>query len=142
MGSKGAAEITEVLSLIAIGASLIFFFVVIMPKFITTMFNMMAVNSADAVARNLAGFITISGAATDRITINYATQSLYTVSIIDRISYVQLLEGLKNTASARSAVTAVCPSNNQCNFDEVGRFEIKKSSDGMSNKYEVFGYAE
>jgi hypothetical protein len=132
---KGQAEITEILSLVAIAVALIFFFVVILPKFMGSMFGMFALNSADAVSRDIAGLTTISGAATDRMTITYAPVSSYDVKILDRVVYVTLLEGLQDSATARMGVPATCDGN--CEFASVNSFEISKTTSGEQNSYEV-----
>lgn len=132
MRKKAQAEITEIISLVAIGLALIFFFVVILPKFIGTMFQMMALNSAHAVSRDLAGFITISGAATDRITITHQPGFKYNVGIADRIVSVELLEGLKDNAVTKSGVD---PFLNP--IENVNYFEIRKWTENGQNKYKV-----
>lgn len=121
MRKKAQAEITEIISLVAIGIALIFFFVVILPKFVDTMFQLIALASAQVVSRDLAGLITISGAAPGRITIFYQPQAKYNVGIADRIVSVELLEGLKDRATAKAGVDPSPPP-----FESVNYFEIRK----------------
>jgi len=131
MRKKAQAEITEIISLVAIGIALIFFFVFILPKFVSAMFQMIALQSAKVVSRDLAGFITISGAATDRITIFYQPQAKYNVGIADRVVIVEALEGLKDIATAKAGVDP------RASFKSVNYFEIRKWIDVQQNKYEV-----
>jgi len=114
MRKKAQAEITEIISLVAISIALVFFFLFVLPKFVDTMFQMIALASAQVVSRDLAGLITISGAAPYKIDISYLQQAKYNVNIKDRIVSVD----------DKTAKVGVDPSPSP--FENVNYFEIKK----------------
>jgi hypothetical protein len=137
MRSKGDAAIGEVILLIGIALGLVFFAVMVLPKFINSMMGMLALNSADAMSRDLAGLITISGAATDRMTIDFNPKSTYDVTISERVVVVHVLEGIKDTAWEKAGLDSTCPDSSQCIFKSINDVKISKSLDEQKIKCEV-----
>jgi hypothetical protein len=67
---KGAIT-SEIVGFILVILTLITFFTVILPKYLSTIIELFSKTSAENVARQLAGLITISGAAPYKIDIEY-----------------------------------------------------------------------
>lgn len=134
---KGQASIVSIVGIVAI--IVIFVSVaatIFLPGMIADMYAEIALVSAEVVARDLAGFITISGAATDSITIYYipSEQHKYDVAIGNRIVDVKLLTveyGMKGQAIAKTAVDPAASREN------VNSFTIKKWRENEQNKYGV-----
>jgi len=137
MKRKGAGEVGEVLTAVVLAAALIFMAYQI-PKMIQDIAALLTVASAEATARDLAGLITISGAAQDKATIIYegaSTQIFYDITIKDRMVNIgDIRKGIGATGekikSAESPIrtgwgkTAVDPSGE---FEGVRVFTIEKS---------------
>jgi hypothetical protein len=90
-GNKGATEWMEVLTIICVSA-LVVMLAFMVPKMIEDMASLFALGSAEAVARDLAGLITISGAAFDDASISYVgadERIAYDVNITARLVSVQ-----------------------------------------------------
>jgi len=74
----------------------------------------LALASAEAVAKDIAGLLTMSNAATDRITIHYdcpTDKYLYNIRIEDGIVTVEMLDEEKKTLETKSSVTLVSITN-------------------------------
>jgi len=93
--------------------------------------------SPEVATRDIAGLITISGAATHKITILYGTdEAKYNIAIKDRLVTVERLdeEGKEGKVSARStpSKTAVDPSVLLQNVNKIliekilGRYNVRK----------------
>jgi hypothetical protein len=67
---KGAIA-SEMVGFILVVLTLITFFTIVLPKYLSTIIELFSKTSAENVARQLAGFITISGAAPYKINIEY-----------------------------------------------------------------------
>lgn len=90
ISKKGQAILTETLLIIFLSAAIVVAALQI-PRIIKDFIDLMTLASAEATARDLAGLITVSGAATDSATIKYEGEDydiFYDVRIEDRIVYV------------------------------------------------------
>jgi hypothetical protein len=67
---KGAIA-SEMVGFILVVLTLITFFTIVLPKYLSTIIELFSKTSAENVARQLAGLITISGAASYKINIEY-----------------------------------------------------------------------
>jgi len=148
---KGMETAATVLGAVFIAAAAAFFFYYIFPLFFGDLFKSIALASAEIVARDIAGFISVSGVAPNEIKITYnpSETNKYNVEIKERIVKVfretenlpKEVEPVKEIAIAKSAV-----GNINENFNFVNFFEIRKNvvtSIGQSgtrifsNNYEV-----
>jgi hypothetical protein len=112
--------------LIVIGIVALFYF--IFPLVFGDIFKTISLSSAEIVARDIAGFISVSGVAPNEIKINYnpSESSKYNMIINDRVVQVFLdTEKIKTkeVATAKSATGGIDEK-----FDLVNIFEIRKST--------------
>lgn len=134
-GYQAPVEVIGVFILI-LGA--IIFAVKILPGLISDLYGQLALFSAEVVARDLAGLITISAAAPNEIVIENAFSESYEydASINDRIVWVKLLTtryGMKGQANAKIAIDGL-----DYKTDEpVNYFVISKSVNKTGNVYDV-----
>jgi hypothetical protein len=94
LGRKGALEWMEVMTLIFVSVAILVIALMV-PTIIEQMTGLFALGSAEAVARDLGGLITISGAAFERAAISYAgadSKIVYTVEIKDRLVGVEAFQ--------------------------------------------------
>lgn len=90
LGSKGAGEWSEVLLVVLLCACIMVVALQI-PEMVGDVVALLTLESAEKTARDLGGLLTISGAATDSITIEYNTESgsvYYDISISDRYVHI------------------------------------------------------
>jgi hypothetical protein len=91
---SGQASATEVLMIFLITAAMLLLALQI-PKIINDMWTLVSLASAEAVARNLAGLITISHAAAESVTIDYAGEDknvLYDIEVEGRLVKVNAMQ--------------------------------------------------
>ena len=130
--NKGTAATFTVIGAVLIAAIVVFYFYYIYPLFFRDLFKSIALSSAEIVARDLAGFISVSGVAPNEIKIAYnpSESYKYNVAIGERLVQVYLsiknlpkeVTPVKEIATAKSAVDNINEKANEVNF-----FEIKKN---------------
>ncbi len=133
---KGQAQVTEILTTLGIAVltvSLIF----IVPKLLNDFIKMMILAKAEIVARDIAGLITVSGAAPEEIIIHYETPSediTYNVDIDGRVVNVEMLgeEKIIEKSSSRSGVDP------DTSLKDAKTFTILKIREGQKNTYDIF----
>ena len=106
MRNKGQLEWMEVFTLICVAAA-ICIIIFALPGMVSSMASLFALGSAEAVSRDVAGLVTISGAAFENATINYkgASESLvYNVLIKDKLVVVDTIR-LSSGAGAGGSAT-------------------------------------
>jgi hypothetical protein len=134
---KGQSEVIEILVFIAFAFVFVFLLAVILPKYLYDINKLFSLISADVVAKDLSGLITVSGVVTNKITIYYSPSGVvtYNVGIKDRIVNVELLES-KDKVKEKSSPekTAVDPQLQESN---VNSFTIMKSIENNQIVYEV-----
>jgi hypothetical protein len=111
--------------------------IMMLPNLAEDLFKMIALASADVVSKDLAGLISISGAAPEKIVITYQTPSkefFYDVKIKDRIVDVKMIGEGKAVISNATARCAVDP---EASFKNVQKFVIEKTMENGKNKYKV-----
>jgi len=134
MSQKGDATIS-VLGTAVIMAIVVIFVAKIIPDYVMSAFEFMSSSSAEVVSRNLAGFITISAAAPNEISIDYfaSKSSEYNVKIENRVINLDLLSasfGAKGGSITKAGIDSICYyTDTICRFDGVNHFTIKKWSD-------------
>lgn len=134
---KGQSEVIEILVFIAFAFVFVLLLAVILPKYLSDINKLFSLISADVVAKDLSGLITVSGVAANKITIYYSPSDVvtYNVDIKDRIVNVELLES-KDKVKEKSSPekTAVDPQLQESN---VNSFTIMKSIENNQIVYEV-----
>ncbi len=102
---KGASTVNEIILFIGM-AAITLSAIVAIPGWINDAARLFALTSAEIVTRDLAGLISISGAAPDKIIITYAIEKegvSYNVDLQDRvITVVRLSEGSKPSDPAKT----------------------------------------
>lgn len=93
-----------------------------------------ALSSPSVVSKELAGYITISGASPHSIIISYYPSNLpYNVEIKDRIVSVSISEKAEGVLIERAPSKFTIPIDPEASFKEVNSFFIKN----FQGKYEV-----
>jgi len=129
---KGDVTINTI-GLIVMAAVTLTLFFVFLPKIIDMLWKELALHSPSVVSKELSGYISISGAAPDSITISYYPSNLpYDVEIENRIASVWMSAEAKGTME-RTPAKGTFPIDPIGSFSEVNSFSISKS-DGQ---YEV-----
>ncbi|MCX6820870.1 MAG: hypothetical protein NT016_02890 [Candidatus Aenigmarchaeota archaeon] len=106
MRNKGQAEWMEVFMLICV-AAIICIIIFALPEMMSSMASLFALGSAEAVSRDVAGLVTISGAAFEDAAITYkgVSESLvYNVQIKDKLVIIDTIQ-LSSGAGARGGAT-------------------------------------
>jgi hypothetical protein len=151
LGRKGALEWMEVMTLIFVSVA-IMVIALMVPTIIEQMTGLFALGSAEAVARDLGGLITISGAAFERASISYAgadSKIIYTVEIKDGLVGVEAfrptdaagargMERIGNIAALRQGFSRI-PFDVVAEIKGKNTFSITKSPavDGAGYDIEV-----
>jgi len=101
--SKGQAEWNEVMTLIFVAVAILMIALAV-PQIIDNMTSLFALASAEAVARDLSGLVTVSGAAIEKATISYEgvdSNIVYRVDIGNRLVAVDAFR-VANRAGVRT----------------------------------------
>jgi len=125
--AKGVESVTTVMGAIFIAAIVVFFFYYIFPLFFGDLFKSIALSSGEIVARDIAGFISVSGVAPNEIKIEYSPSSSvqYNVSVNQRVVEVNVANERANIKEVASAKTAV--DNLNANIILANIFDISKN---------------
>lgn len=142
LNNSGQVALTEVLGIVLLIIATVTFAFLLLPKWISDMYGLIALSSAEVVARDLARLVTISGAAPHDITIRDRLHSSYEydVDIENRLVRVKLLTvqyGMKGEAIAKSGVDGI-----EYHGKSINYLEIKKEIVGGENIYKVEGWYE
>ncbi len=133
---KGQSEVTEVIFLIGI-VLLLFILIFSYGKMWRELLESLVSTSPKIVVRDIAGLVSISGAAPDSIKISYEVptdQYSYYLEIKDRAVKVRLLDKNKVILEEDSSQTVVDPTASI--YDKVSFIIQKKMIEGK-NVYEV-----
>lgn len=132
------AEIVDLIGGMAIAVIFIVFLTQV-PKIFHELFTLLALQNPKNVAKDLAGLISISAAATGNITILYNTSMFnikYDVQLADRIINVTMIrDDIKN--GPESEYFAVDGINKQIN--NKAEFEIVKVRAGQTDIFDIRG---
>lgn len=134
---KGSTKTSEVLlyvlmTLVILGMSLNF------TKFTEDVHNIYFTTSSEIIARDLAGLISISGSAPDRITIDYVTSSekyKYNVKVNDTFVEVSAVDENGQTKGFPSQIAHAIKSMESKSFNEKRVFRITKTRENGENKF-------
>ena len=123
-GQESPINVVGVLALIALA---VIFTIVALPHLIKNIFELTSLSSAEVVARDIAGLVTISAAAPNRITLQYRmpAEHEYDVDIEDRFVKVKLENvryGMRGEAQAKTAID-----NIEYHGDNINYIEIEKT---------------
>ncbi len=126
---KGQSEVTEAVFTIAMIAATFYIVIYILPILTGDVANMLALASAEVVARDIGGLTTISNAAPGTITVTYqplVEESSYNVKIEDRVVEVDMMRDGKecNTSICEGQATTIVDVTKD--FNEVNTFTITK----------------
>lgn len=129
---KGGVVINTI-GLVVMAAVILTYLFVLLPRIIDMLWKELALQSPSVVSKELSGYISISGAAPDSITISYYPSNLpYDVEIEDRIASVWLSEEAEGIME-RTPGKGTFPIDPIGSFSEVNSFFISKSE----GQYEV-----
>lgn len=145
---KGVETVTTVIGAVLIAAITVFFFYYMFPLFFGDLFQSIALSSSEIVARDMAGFISVSAVAPNQIQIEYSPSSStqYNVSIANRVVNVILSAG--KTTNNEIASSKIAVGNLTQQIINENSFEISKNvkilTDQSGNKisqpvYSVIG---
>lgn len=141
---KGAESVATVLGAIFITVIVVFFFYYIFPLFFGDLFQSIALSSSEIVARDIAGFISVSGVAPDEISIQYSPSSsvFYNVSVSQRVVKINSASVRANTnevASEKSAVDNLNENIILANiFDISKNIKLVTNQNGNKNPAQVY----
>ncbi|MDI6798883.1 MAG: hypothetical protein QMD12_02720 [Candidatus Aenigmarchaeota archaeon] len=122
---KGDVAVETLGVIVAIAATITLFFI-IFPRMIESMWKEIALYSPSVVSRELAGLITISGAAPHSISISYYPSNLpYNVKIKNRAVSVSLSEKAEGILEKTPAMSTI-PIDPEASFADVNYFETRK----------------
>lgn len=124
---KGQETFATVFGTVLIAAIVVFFFFYIYPLFFGDLFKSIALSSAEIVARDIAGFISVSAAAPNEIKITYnpSESNKYNTVIGDRL--VQVTLAIENAKINEKSTAKVAIGDIAEKFDIVNSFEIRKN---------------
>lgn len=152
MRSKGQLEWTEVFTLICVAAAILLI-VLMFPEMLTNMASLFAMGSAEAVSRDVAGLVTISGAAFDDASITYtgAVETVvYDVLIKDKLVSVESIllssggvvpphpsaAGVANLPAFKQGVSRI-PFDVSADISSKNTFDITKSVFPDGSNYDI-----
>jgi hypothetical protein len=136
---KGQAEVMEPLVFVLFAVLFIGFLVIVLPNLLGNMYKLFSLTSAEVVAKEIAGFISVSGVAPHKITIYYSPGTLiYDVGVDDRLVRVNLLNK-DNSVKEKSVAekTAVDPFLDE---KSVNYFTIMKYIRALEYLYDIKAY--
>jgi hypothetical protein len=130
---KGAVT-SEVVGFALITLTIITFLTVILPKYLSTLIELFSKTSAENVARQLAGLITVSGSTPYKINIEYfpSKDVSYTIEIKNRNIMVKPEFKISYTEKA-SSIQPFAVNLIEYGERNVNRFFINKRLDGESS---------
>jgi len=137
---KGQAEVTEVVKFVGLTLLFVLFIGLILPKLLYDMYKMFSLISAEVVAKEIAGLVSVSGVAPHQITIYYSPSSsvTYDVKVGDRLVRVDLLNKDKTVKEESVAEkTAVDPF---LDASSVNYFTIMKYFRDGEDLYKITAY--
>ena len=147
---KGQAEWAEVVTLIFVAVAILMI-ALALPAMIDNITSLFALGSSEAVARDLAGLVTVSGAALEKATITYAgadSTIVYKVDIANKVVTVDAFRVTESGAGVRTlervgGSTALghgvsrIPFNIAAAIDDSNTFTITKSLFGDGSNYDI-----
>jgi len=130
--------IADTIGIMIVILNLIAFFTQIFPKLLDMIVELFSKTSAEAVSRQLAAFITVSGTSTYKILINYTPSKdvIYNVQGSNRLVKVAP-SGTYYGESASASAPYATPPDNFGPFENVNNFIIKKTFSESGSSYEV-----
>lgn len=133
--------VTETLWIIGLTVLIFFIIFVIVPKFWRTIAETAILSSPAVVIKDVAGLVTISGAAPHSITINYDTHAekySYNLDINGRALSLEMISEEKITKDIKQKVTDEIPIDPQTSISDTTIFTIEKTRKDDKNVYEVY----
>jgi len=125
---------SEVIGFILIVFTMITFFTVMLPKFLSTIIELFGKTSAENVARQLAGFITISGSASYKIDIDYLPSRDVSYSFSIKSRNIIIKPEFKVSYAEKASSTQPFAINlTEYGQEGVNHFFITKKIDGESS---------
>jgi len=124
---KGQETVVTVAGTVFVAAIVVFFFFYIFPLFFGDLFKSIALSSAEIVARDIAGFISVSAAAPNEIKITYnpSESNKYNTVIGDRL--VQVTLAIENAKINEKSTAKVAIGDIDEKFNLVNSFEVRKN---------------
>lgn len=133
--------VTEALWIIALCVLIFLLIFLIVPKFWKAIAKTIALSSPSIVIRDLAGLITISGAAPHTITISYEIPTekySYNLEVNGRILTLEMLGETKAVKGVIKKATDEIPIDPQTSILDSKSFTIYKTREDDKNFYEVY----
>ena len=129
-----AAVTSDMVTIMLVILTIFAFFTLIMPGILSMITEAFSKSSGEAVARQLSGLITISGASAHEIKIDYipTKEFVYKISIKDRSIKVTPRFKVSYAEKASSTQQFAIGLNN-FDQDDVNHFVVEKNFDGASN---------
>jgi hypothetical protein len=121
------------LGIIMVAAITLLVFLLVFPNILNILLQEAALTSPTVVARELSGYIAISGAAPHEIQIFHSTKKSFNVKIDERVVLVELAE--KTGIGELGPVKSTIPIDLSADISNANFFTIKKSE----GKYEING---
>ncbi|MEM5853173.1 MAG: hypothetical protein QXG39_00925 [Candidatus Aenigmatarchaeota archaeon] len=133
---------SDIIGIMLLILTVIVFFTIIFPKFLSEMIELFGKTSAESVARQLSGFITISGSAPNEIKIEFfpSRDVTYSFSIKERNIMIKpefKVEYMEKASSSQPFAVELIEQEQR----NVNHFFIEKRFEGVSN-YVFYGKKE
>ncbi len=131
--------IADTIGIFGVILAIFLFFFQVFPKILETIIDLFSRTSAEAVARHLAAFITVSGASTHKIVITYtpAKEVSYNVEGINRIVKLNPIYTTRYGEKSSSTQPYATPPDNFGPFNGVNTFFITKTFSEEGSKYVI-----
>jgi hypothetical protein len=132
--------VTETIWIIALSVMIFLIVFVAVPKFWKDIALTAVLSSPDVVIRDIAGLVTISGAAPHDIIIYYevpTTKYSYNLQISGRNLTLEMLGEEKIVNKVTAAISAEIPIDPEASVFDATTFTIEKFREGGNNVYEV-----
>jgi hypothetical protein len=139
VGESGQTSVVDIFGVVLVMAGAVVFALFVIPYMFKDIFDMSSLSSAEIVARDLGGMITISGAAPNEMTISHRMHSTYkyTIDIADRFASAKMttpVYDMKGEAYSKTAIDDIHYSAEGINYVKI---EKELTEDG--NTYTVTG---
>ncbi|MHA1828277.1 MAG: hypothetical protein ACTSX6_06475 [Candidatus Heimdallarchaeaceae archaeon] len=135
---KAQLKIVDTIGILGTILMIILFFTQVFPKMLDLIVEAFSKTSSEAVARQLAAFMTISGASPHRITIKYVPTELveYDVSGKDRVLSVYAKYKVPYVKKVSSSQPYATPFED-FEFKDVNSFTITKTFENGESHYSI-----